>query len=88
MKIRFAPNTLYYGACLEMMADVPNECIDLICLDPPFNSNEAYHTIFKGPHGLRNIAPQTKAFDDMWLCSVVVSITAQTAETLLHGGKK
>ena len=48
------------------MADFPAECIDLICLDPPFNSNEKYHTIFKGA-GLRNIDPQIKAFDDMWL---------------------
>ena len=66
MNIRFQPNTLYYGDCLDIMADFPAECIDLICLDPPFNSNEKYHTIFKGA-GLRNIDPQIKAFDDMWL---------------------
>ena len=37
MNIRFAPNTLYYGDCLEIMADFPDNSIDLICLDPPFN---------------------------------------------------
>lgn len=67
MNIRFTPNTLYYGDCLEILAGFPDESIDLICLDPPFNSNEQYHTIFKGTHGLRNIDPQIKAFDDMWL---------------------
>ena len=39
MNIRFAPNTLYYGDCLDIMADFPDGCVDLICLDPPFNSN-------------------------------------------------
>ena len=67
MNIRFEPNTRYYGDCLEIMADFDNNSIDLICLDPPFNSNERYHTIFKGTHGLRNIDPQIKAFDDMWI---------------------
>ena len=66
MNIRFAPNTLYYGDCLDIMADFPDSCIDLICLDPPFNSNEKYNKVFKDA-GLRNIDPQIKAFDDMWL---------------------
>ena len=65
MNIRFAPNTLYYGDCLDIMADFPSECVDLICLDPPFNSNEKYNTPFKGS-GLINIDAQIKAFDDMW----------------------
>lgn len=65
MNIRFAPNTLYYGDCLDIMHDFPDECVDLICLDPPFNSKQQYHAIFKGS-GL-SIQPQIKAFDDMWL---------------------
>ena len=65
MNIRFQPNTLYYGDCLDIMADFPDSCIDLICLDPPFNSKQQYHAIFKGS-GL-SIQPQIKAFDDMWL---------------------
>ena len=65
MNIRFAPNTLYYGDCLDILRDFPSECVDLICLDPPFNSNANYHTIFRGS-GL-SIKPQIKAFDDMWL---------------------
>ena len=65
MNIRFAPNTLYYGDCLDIMADFPEGTIDLICLDPPFNSNEKYNKVFKDS-GLR-IDPQIKAFDDVWL---------------------
>ena len=65
MNIRFQPNTLYYGDCLDIMADFPDECIDLICLDPPFNSKQQYHAIFRGS-GL-SIQPQIKAFDDMWI---------------------
>ena len=65
MNIRFAPNTLYYGDCLEIMAGFPDNYIDLICLDPPFNSNEKYNKVFKDS-GLR-IDPQIKAFDDVWL---------------------
>ena len=65
MNIRFAPNTLYYGDCLDIMADFENRCIDLICLDPPFNSNEKYNKVFKNSGLL--IDPQIKAFDDVWL---------------------
>ena len=58
-------NTLYYGDCLDIMSGFPDGCIDLICLDPPFNSNEKYNKVFKDS-GLR-IDPQIKAFDDVWL---------------------
>ena len=40
-------NTLYYGDCLDIMASFPDSYIDLICLDPPFNSNEKYNKVFK-----------------------------------------
>jgi len=58
-------NTLYYGDCLDIMAEFPASYIDLICLDPPFNSNEKYNKVFKNS-GLV-IDPQIKAFDDVWL---------------------
>ena len=58
------PNTLYYGDCLEVMKAFDDNYIDLICLDPPFNSDEKYSAIFKGS-GM-NIDPQVKAFDDTW----------------------
>lgn len=40
------PNTLYYGDCLEVMAGWPDACVDLVYLDPPFNSNVNYNILF------------------------------------------
>lgn len=56
MNVEFASNTLYYGDCLDVMSDFPDQCIDLIYLDPPFNSNQKYRAIFKAS-GL-SVAPQ------------------------------
>ena len=57
-------NTLYYGDCLNVMQQWDDNTVDIICLDPPFNSNERYSSPFK-KSGL-NIDAQIKAFDDMW----------------------
>ena len=32
MNIRFAPNTFYYGDCLDIMREFRDECVDLICI--------------------------------------------------------
>lgn len=64
MNIQFQPNTLYYGDCLDIMANFPEKSVDLICLDPPFNSDRRYNNIFKNS-GLKTEA-QIKAFDDVW----------------------
>ena len=46
------PNVLYYGDNLEVLRDyIPDESIDLIYLDPPFNSNRNYNVLFKEPSG-------------------------------------
>ena len=39
-------NALVCGDCLEVMSDLPDECVDLIYLDPPFNSNAFYVAAF------------------------------------------
>ena len=65
MNLHFKPNSLFYGDCLDIMRNFPDECIDLICLDPPFNSNEKYNSIFIDS-GL-NIEAQIKVFDDTWI---------------------
>jgi len=58
-------NTLYYGDCLEVMEKfLADESIDLIYLDPPFNSNADYNIIFGKQ---RNGKPaQVTAFGDTW----------------------
>ena len=59
-------NTLYYGDNLEILRKyIPDESVDLIYLDPPFNSKKAYNIIFKDKSG-RYPPSQIKAFDDTW----------------------
>ena len=48
-----APNTLYCGDCLEWLPCFPSESVDLIYLDPPFNSNTSYYLLFGNGAGHR-----------------------------------
>ena len=61
-------NTLYHGDCLQVLRDWPATCVDLIYLDPPFNSDANYNLLFKHtPKGApREDAPQAMAFEDTW----------------------
>ena len=53
------PNRLYFGDCLEVMrADLPSESVDLIYLDPPFNSKRLYNAFIGGAQWI--------AFNDTW----------------------
>ena len=61
----FQPNTLYYGDNLEVLPDFPSECVDLVYLDPPFNSNRSYNVIFRETAGAEAEA-QIEAFEDTW----------------------
>ena len=45
--IAFEPYSIYRGDCLEILKHFPDECVDLIYIDPPFNSNRNYE-IFWG----------------------------------------
>jgi site-specific DNA-methyltransferase (adenine-specific) len=59
-------NTLYYGDNLEVMRKyLPDECIDLVYLDPPFNSNRDYNLLFREQSG-EPAQGQIKAFTDTW----------------------
>ena len=59
-------NVLYYGDNLDMLRRfIPDESIDLVYLDPPFNSNASYNVIFKDESGRKSDA-QIVAFDDTW----------------------
>ncbi len=59
-------NHLYYGDNLRVLRDsIASESVDLIYLDPPFNSNASYNVLFKGPQGTQSAA-QIEAFDDTW----------------------
>jgi len=59
-------NKLYYGDNLDILRKyIPDNSIDLIYLDPPFNSKANYNIIFKEENGTRPIS-QIKAFSDFW----------------------
>ena len=58
-------NRLYYGDCFTIMQDWPLHSVDLIYLDPPFNSNRQYNAIYKDETG-RPLPDQIEAFCDMW----------------------
>ncbi len=59
-------NHLYYGDNLAVLRDhIAQASIDLVYLDPPFNSNASYNVLFKAPSGEQSAA-QIEAFDDTW----------------------
>lgn len=68
-------NRLFYGDNLDVLRrDIKDDSVDLIYLDPPFNSNRNYSVLFKEKSGDEAQA-QIEAFDDTWTWS-------QDAETL------
>ena len=59
-------NALYYGDNLQVLREhIPDESVDLVYLDPPFNSNASYNVLFKERTGEESPA-QIKAFTDTW----------------------
>lgn len=59
-------NTLYYGDNLDVMRRyIADDSIDLVYLDPPFNSHADYNVLFAEHSGDR-AAAQIKAFEDTW----------------------
>jgi len=59
-------NKLYFGDNLNIMREhVPHESIDLIYLDPPFNSKATYNVLFAEKNGTQSRS-QVIAFEDTW----------------------
>lgn len=59
-------NDLYYGDNLAVLRErIASESVDLVYLDPPFDSNASYNVLFKAPDGASSAA-QIEAFDDTW----------------------
>ncbi len=59
-------NILFYGDNLPILRDyIPSESVDLVYLDPPFNSNRSYNVLFKEESG-KSAEAQITAFDDTW----------------------
>jgi DNA modification methylase len=59
-------NTLFYGDNLAILREhIDDESVDLIYLDPPFNSNANYNVLFRAPGGEQSQS-QIEAFEDTW----------------------
>jgi DNA modification methylase len=60
---------LHFGDNLPVLEAMPAESVDLIYLDPPFNSNATYNLIYRTKAGTRSQA-QIEAFEDTWQWSI------------------
>lgn len=59
-------NKLFYGDNLDVLRDeIASESVDLVYLDPPFNSNANYNILFKSKTG-EGSDSQIEAFEDTW----------------------
>ncbi len=64
--IGVSQNTLYFGDNLEILRQhIRDESIDLVYLDPPFNSDRDYNVLFRTKDD-KDSPTQIKAFDDTW----------------------
>ncbi|MFA7236805.1 MAG: DNA methyltransferase [Phycisphaeraceae bacterium] len=78
-------NTLYYGDNLDVLHEhIADESVDLIYLDPPFNSNADYNVLFAEKSGEKAHA-QFKAFGDTWTWDTEAAANFQLA--LESGGQ-
>lgn len=77
-------NTLYYGDNLDILRRyLADESVDLIYLDPPFNSNATYNVLFSDRGGGQASA-QLQAFKDTWSWAEAAPFYAELA---LDAGK-
>jgi site-specific DNA-methyltransferase (adenine-specific) len=59
-------NRLFYGDNLDVLREhIRDESVDLIYLDPPFNSQASYNVLYREPTGQQSKA-QVEAFVDTW----------------------
>ena len=80
-------NKLYFGDNLHILREqVPDGSVDLIYLDPPFNSNATYNVLFREASGEGSVA-QIEAFNDTWHWNTTESGRAYR-EVVTDGPKK
>src|SRR5947207_3560496 len=85
VRARLAENDLYFGDNLDVLRrHIADESVDLVYLDPPFNSNADYNVLFAEQDGTR-AAAQIKAFKDTWRWDQAAVQAYE--ETVERGGK-
>ena len=78
-----ADNKLYYGDNLDVLRrHVASESVDLVYLDPPFNSNADYNVLFAQKDGTA-AAAQIQAFEDTWRWDMAA---ARALDEAVQGG--
>ncbi len=75
-------NRLFYGDNLDVLPKIGSDSVDLVYLDPPFNSNRSYNVIFARNASSADTA-QIQAFDDTWRWT---QATEEQYIDLLNGG--
>lgn len=76
-------NALYYGDNLAVLREsVADESVDLVYLDPPFNSKATYNVLFRSPEGQESEA-QIEAFEDTWHWNASAE---QAFDEVMHSG--
>ena len=76
-------NHLYYGDNLTILREhIYDESIDLIYLDPPFNSQATCNVLFRAPTGEHSQA-QIEAFEDTWHWN---EIAEHAFDEVVHSG--
>ena len=80
-----SPNQLYFGDNLDILRQhIADESVDLIYLDPPFNSNATYNVLFRERSGEESAA-QITAFDDTWRWNIESELAYQDVITRQAG---
>jgi site-specific DNA-methyltransferase (adenine-specific) len=80
-----AANKLFYGDNLDVLRrHIEQESVDLVYLDPPFNSNATYNVLF-AEHSGERAAAQIKAFEDTWRWDQSAALAYQ--QTVELGGR-
>jgi DNA modification methylase len=76
-------NKLYYGDNLTIMRTMPLNCVDLIYLDPPFNSQQTYNLLYKNMTG-KPVPEQAEAFFDTWELDAEKEAVARSMPVLMR----
>lgn len=72
-------NRLYYGDNLDVMREnIASDSVDLIYLDPPFNSNRNYNVLFGKHRSSNGDTAQIQAFGDTWTWTPVTDQQSPT----------
>jgi DNA modification methylase len=78
-------NQLLYGDNLEVMRRMKSESIDLIYLDPPFNSNRSYNFLYSQATG-KPLPEEAEAFCDAWTLDIAKEEKIESmADEMLRG---